>query len=121
MNRQLAIITVALAFFTPDVTADDGNDRQQLSSFLKSTCRSCHSGEDAAAQFLIPSMDDDVAGHLSAWEKVARRLQNGDMPPSGEPRPDPAMAQQALQILVSQLDQAAEQNPEPGRTSALRR
>jgi hypothetical protein len=121
MHRQLAIITMAIAFFTPCVTAEDGQDRQQLSSFLKSNCRSCHSGEDAAAQFLMPSADNDVAGHLPAWEKVARRLQNGDMPPSGEPRPDPAMAQQALQILASQLDQAAVQNPKPGRTSALRR
>lgn len=121
MYRQLVIITVALAFLTPDVSAEDDEDRRQLSLFLKSTCQSCHSGEDAAAQFLIPSADDEMAAHLPAWEKVVRRLQNGDMPPLGEPRPDPAMTQQALRTLVRQLDQIAAQNPEPGHTEAMRR
>ncbi len=121
MYRQLEIITVALAFFTPYVAAQDGQDRQQLTSFLKSTCQSCHSGEDSAAQFLIPSADDEMPQHLPAWEKVARRLQSGDMPPLGEPRPDPAMTQQALRFLVRQLDQIAVQNFEPGPTEAMRR
>lgn len=123
MVRHHMIIATVLTVCLPSEArcAADEVDPDALTAFLEESCRSCHSGNDAAAQFVMPPVEDDLSEHLSAWEKVVRRLENGDMPPRGEPRPDPADALKAQQILVRMIDELAAGHPKPGRTEPLRR
>ncbi len=106
----------------PEPGSPSQSDERQVDSFLTTWCRSCHSGSDPAGQFTLPSEDlRKLPDHLHAWEKVARRLQNNDMPPLGEPRPDPTAAQVTLKLLTSHLDEHARFLARPGRTESLRR
>ncbi len=116
----LAVSTLALRLNSALCIAGE-SDPDRLAAFLTSSCRSCHSGENAAAQFVMPAVEEDLSKDLATWEKIVRRLQNGDMPPLGEPRPDPAEALKAQQVLVAKIDELAERRPRPGRTESMRR
>lgn len=116
----LAVSTLALRLNVALCIADE-SDQDRLAAFLTSSCRSCHSGENAAAQFVMPAVEEDLSKDLATWEKIVRRLQNGDMPPLGEPRPDPADALTAQQVLVAKIDELAVRRPRPGRTESMRR
>jgi hypothetical protein len=116
----LAVSALALRLNSTRCTADE-SDQDPVAAFLASSCRSCHSGENAAAQFVLPPLEGDFSEHPAEWEKVVRRLENGDMPPLGEPRPDPADALKAQQILIAKIDELASRHPKPGKTEPLRR
>src|SRR5690606_32518731 len=49
------------------------------------------------------------------WEKVLRKLRSRQMPPSGMPRPEETTYDRLVAFLESELDHAAEINPDPGR------
>jgi hypothetical protein len=54
------------------------------------------------------------------WEKVARKLRVGAMPPAGRPRPDRENVERFVHYLESSLDRAAAARPNPGRPTAHR-
>jgi hypothetical protein len=49
-----------------------------------------------------------------SWEKVARKLRTGMMPPSGAPRPDRATLDRLASGVETALDRAAAATPNPG-------
>ena len=55
------------------------------------------------------------------WETVVRELRAGAMPPPDRPRPDPATYDRFVAWLEDELDRAAAENPNPGRTEAFHR
>src|SRR6185295_2903368 len=55
------------------------------------------------------------------WEKVARKLRTGVMPPSNTPQPSEADRHAILTWLETSLDAASAARPNPGRTETLRR
>ncbi len=63
----------------------------------------------------------DVAAHGQEWEKVVRKLRAGLMPPAGAARPEPSQLDGLRNWLEAELDQAAANNPDPGRTASLHR
>lgn len=93
--------------------APAANQRQ----FLDQYCATCHSEQLHTAGF------DVTRKELSNedWEKVARKLRTGVMPPPGAPRPSDADHDAMLSWLETSLNAAAAQDPNPGRTDTLRR
>jgi len=55
-----------------------------------------------------------VAQDAELWEKVVRKLSNGQMPPLGAPKPDAATTGQFVTTLTTTLDRAAARRPNPG-------
>src|SRR6185312_9826729 len=54
-------------------------------------------------------------GNADLWEKVARRVMYGEMPPSNAPRkPDIALARAFAASLMVDLDKAARKSPYAG-------
>jgi hypothetical protein len=61
-----------------------------------------------------------VTKDAAMWEKVIRRLRTGAMPPSGMPRPEPAVHDALVSYLETTLDREATAHPNPGRSGPHR-
>ncbi len=62
-----------------------------------------------------------IGSDPETWEHVVHKLRTGIMPPAGMPQPPGADRRSLLDWLEASLDEAAAENPNPGRTEALRR
>ena len=79
-------------------------------------CVTCHSERLKTGQLVLENRDlAKIGADAEIWEKVVRKLRNGQMPPMGARKPDAAARTGFLNALVGKLDQAAATNPNPGR------
>src|SRR5271170_4117329 len=90
---------------------------QQPQALLNQYCVTCHNAKLQTGGLALDKLDLARAGtNAESWEKVARKLRAGMMPPAGAPRPD----RQALDALAGAvegaLDRAAATSPNPGHT-----
>ena len=93
-----------------------------LQSLLQQHCVACHAGQEPAGGLVLPAWDaQNVAAERGVWERVVRRLQNGDMPPASAERPSAELVRNSTDWLVQQLDAVALQQPFSGPTESLRR
>jgi hypothetical protein len=71
---------------------------------------------------MLPEWNSSLTdANRRVWEKVLRRLQNGDMPPASQSPPDPQLTRRATDSLTAALDHLAARKPFAGRTESLRR
>ena len=85
-------------------------------ALLDEFCVTCHNQRTLTAGLALDTMDlNDIPAGAEVWEKVIRKLRIGMMPPDGARRPDVEDAQALISMLETSLDQAAAQNPNPGR------
>lgn len=85
-------------------------------------CVTCHDDDKKKGGLALDGIvNEDVARHPDVWEKVVRKLRARQMPPIGDERPDERTYDLVVASLERQLDRAAERNPNPGRTPAIRR
>src|SRR3954470_829804 len=83
---------------------------------LSKYCVTCHNQQLRTAGLALDPADlADIAHDPAVWEKVARKLRTGAMPPAGRPRPEPAAVTAFVTGLESVLDAAAASRPNPGR------
>ena len=84
-------------------------------------CVVCHNEKLRTAELLLDKADVEIVSQDAAvWEKVVTKLQAGQMPPSGMPRPDQTTLDSFSAYLKTELDRAAAANPNPGRPPAHR-
>jgi hypothetical protein len=84
-------------------------------------CLGCHNAKlKTAGLVLDPAELERIGDHSDTWEKVARKLRTGEMPPPGMPRPGADVYRKATSELESALDTAAALNPNPGRVPVHR-
>ena len=88
-------------------------------ALLDRYCVTCHneamSGR-GAVPFSFDGLDPaNVGADPETWEKVARKLRLGMMPPAGRPRPERAAHDAFVTWLETELDRAAAAAPYPGR------
>ena len=85
-------------------------------------CVNCHNDRLRTGGLALDSLNLDHVGEApEVWEKVARKLRAGVMPPAGRPRPDQPAYDDLAGWLESALDSAAAANPNPGRTEPFHR
>ena len=88
-------------------------------------CVTCHNERrqtPAGAPLMLDKLNIDlVAEHPDVWEKVARKVRSGAMPPVSMPRPDAATLKQWVESLESALDRAAAASPQVGRPAPVHR
>ena len=92
---------------------------------LQRYCQGCHNERAAVGRdtgLTLDTLDaEDPAGAAEQWEKIARRLRNGSMPPAGRPRPSADVYQRTASWIEARLDAAAAARPNPGRPAVLHR
>src|SRR5207247_3697047 len=80
--------------------------------------RDCHNENLKTAGLMLDKIDwSQVTAHAAMFEKVARKVRSGQMPPAGRPRPDTAMVDAFVTALETVLDKAP---TNPGRVAAHR-
>ena len=103
--QQPAVHAVAAAPATPDAHA-----------FLGTYCLACHNERLRTAGLVLEDRDvAHVGADAETWEKVARKLRSGAMPPPERRRPDPATLDAFVGWLEAALDREAAIHPKPGR------
>ncbi len=84
--------------------------------FLDTYCVGCHNQRLKTANLMLDQMDlSQVAEHGATWEKVIRKLEGGQMPPQGMPRPSAEATAGMISFLETTLDRAAAAKADPGR------
>ncbi len=86
-------------------------------------CADCHNTTDWAGGLDLTTLDPvHVGAEAESWEKVARKLRAGMMPPPGKERPSRAHAEAIASILEARLDaQAGQGGGAPAPAPALHR
>ncbi len=84
-------------------------------------CTGCHSQKARMAGVNLEGLDPSKpAENAAVWEKVLRKINAGQMPPAGLPRPSAAAAAAFTKSLGEELDRAAAANPNPGNPTIHR-
>lgn len=85
-------------------------------------CVTCHNQRLKTGGLALDAADvSNVGSHPEVWEKVARKLRAGLMPPAGSRRPGQPTTDRLRVWLEAELDRAAAAAPNPGRTESLHR
>jgi len=106
----------------PVAAARAGDDAR---AFLQTYCITCHS-QQMKSRGTVPVAFDTldasaVANDAKTWEQVVRKMRAGVMPPAGVKRADKTAHEQFLSWVEGELDRAARERPNPGRTEAFHR
>ena len=90
--------------------------------FLDRHCTTCHNEQLKTADLNLVQVDlSRLGARPELWEKVARKLHTGVMPPPGAPQPSETDRRAILTWLEASLDAASAAKLNPGRTETLRR
>ena len=131
MRKGLCAVVVALLSLVPwsaeqpvaaaqQPAASDVSSRQR--ALLDQFCVTCHNEQLRTGGLTLNSVDvSRVADNPEVWEKVVRKLRAGAMPPVPRPRPEPAAYDGLRSYLETELDRAAAERPNPGRTETFHR
>jgi mono/diheme cytochrome c family protein len=88
---------------------------------INTYCVGCHNQRVKTAGIAFDNADlNDVSKDAELWEKAARKLRGGMMPPPGARRPESAVVETFVSALEKDLDAAAARNPNPGRVALHR-
>jgi len=102
----------------PDASAHrPAIDRAMLDRY----CVTCHNDRLKRGNLVLAGIPlEPLQANGEIWEKVARKLRSGEMPPAGAPRPDRAITLTAATALEDGLDREAAAAPNPGRVAVHR-
>lgn len=85
-------------------------------ALIETYCLACHSRATASGGLVLEGVPtENLPANPGVWEKVARRLEAGEMPPAGMPRPDRNTVRAFSAALTGELDAAARRQPYAGR------
>lgn len=93
--------------------------------FLRGQCGGCHGAKSPAGGFEVETLIRGSASEsLQArdrWERVAQRIQTGEMPPKGVARPDASQAKAVVGWIHGSYEALDRKTPvDPGRVTARR-
>jgi mono/diheme cytochrome c family protein len=90
---------------------------------LTNTCAQCHNETLTSGGLSVRNLEsaDSLVEHREIWETIARRVEAGEMPPSGVPRPSESALDAFVDTIQSELALTdASLQPDPGRVTARR-
>jgi hypothetical protein len=92
-----------------------------IGAVVNQYCVTCHNEKLKTGGLMLDRVDGERIGdHPEIWEKVARKLRAGMMPPAGARRPERAVLDGLASNLEAALDLAAAGKPNPGATALHR-
>jgi len=94
----------------------------EYAGLVSTYCVGCHNDKLKTAGLSLQAIDlSDIPEKAPVWEKIARKLRSGEMPPStARSRPDAQLAVAFAGYLEATLDRAALAHPNPGRAPVHR-
>jgi hypothetical protein len=105
---------LALTYAVACVAAPPQSVNSTIRPFFAQHCLNCHNA--AAGRFNLEALTDGTP-----WELVLRKIESGEMPPKGLPRPSDADRKAAVRWIQAELDRAAAAaTPAAGRVTARR-
>ena len=106
----------------PPVLPDSADINDIARQFLKEHCLACHGADEAKGDLRLDRLDADVSQPTTfeRWRGIVSRVQSGEMPPKGEPRPDAKQVADVVKRISARLDEAAAKRRSEGRV-VLRR
>ncbi|HLI85412.1 MAG TPA: DUF1592 domain-containing protein [Bryobacteraceae bacterium] len=108
--------STVLALLAPALSLAAGLPDSSPRAIINKYCVTCHNQRLKTGGLSLDLVDPaNAPAQAETWEKAIRKLQSRLMPPAGMPRPDEATYNLLLTSLESQLDRAAQTNPQPGR------
>jgi hypothetical protein len=100
----------------------DGIGPLDVANFVGQYCIDCHDEDAREAGLELNSLDaTNPAEATAVWETVIRKLRHRQMPPMDAERPNESTYNSFVSSLESSIDQAAKDQPNPGRTDTFRR
>ena len=112
------ILALTCSWLSAPFALAQGSDHESAdrAAFVEQYCLACHSESSHAGGLALEGVPThDPSSHPDVWEKVAKRLDAGEMPPKGMPRPDEVVLRDFTATLIAELDDAAERQPYAGR------
>ncbi len=103
--------------------AEPNEYRAIAQPFLKNNCLRCHGEKTAKAGFRIDLLGSDFSKPTVAehWKEVVDRINAGEMPPEGSPRPDVTQAAAFVGWVNKQLDEVQRAAKSAGGRIPMRR
>jgi mono/diheme cytochrome c family protein len=94
----------------------------ETANLIGTYCVSCHNDRAKTGGLSLQTLSiANLPEHGEVWEKVARKLRSGEMPPSTvRSRPDAKQAEAFAVFVETTLDRAAAARPNPGRAPVHR-
>ena len=122
-TRQAAWLLVPAALSLAGCAPSRDEVAAQQRATIERFCYDCHNKEERTANLSLESADlRNVSHDTGVWEHVVLKLEAGMMPPhDGGPRPTPEQTSALVSYLVSELDRAGADSPDPGRTVPFHR
>jgi hypothetical protein len=121
----LASLAACLVLWTPLHTTGQAQEdfSKSVSPLLSATCAQCHNERSASGGLNVGNLiaDSSIVQHRTEWEKILRRVQAGEMPPPGGPKPAEGVLRAFTNAIQKEFDRAdAATKPDPGRVAARR-
>ncbi len=94
-----------------------------LVTMMAKNCYGCHNAKLSSGGLNLKALADpqSLSDQREKWEAVLRKLQAGEMPPKGMPRPSIDTVKTVTQWIQSEFDRLdAQLKPDPGRVTAHR-
>jgi hypothetical protein len=124
-NIPLAMWTclIPLCVWPLSGRAAEPDFQRDVVPFLQRHCYDCHDAREAQAGLRIDQLGTDFLAGRNAemWREVIDRINLGDMPPEGEPRPDPEQAFKLVESVGAKLRQAEREARMAGGRILMRR
>lgn len=111
-----AIAAIAGVAHSQQPAAKPASPADAHRQLINTYCTGCHSARLKTGNLVLEGLSlDKVADNAVVWEKVIRKLNGGQMPPQGMPRPKAEASQALAQFLATSLDRTLATNADPGR------
>jgi mono/diheme cytochrome c family protein len=111
-----ALILLVSRQAAPQGAAPAASSSGRHQALISTYCVGCHNERAKTGNLVLENLSLDKAGeHADIWEKVIRKLNGGQMPPQGMPKPPAASVQALTEFLAASLDRAAAAKADPGR------
>src|SRR5438876_8339437 len=135
---RLLIVSLPLVWFAARLSAPQAQPSQRVAQsaprstadfdqsvlpFLSTNCYLCHNAQLKSGGLNLEAYKTaaSIAQNRETWEKVIHKLQAGEMPPKGRPRPNEAELKAVIGWIESEFARADQMmKPDPGRVTARR-
>src|SRR5579864_3700889 len=117
ISLVLARLSYAQQASVPEQPANpSGPPAATARAIIDQYCVPCHNQRLKTAGLMLDKLDPtEVRKDAEVWEKVVRKLRAGMMPPSGLPRPTPAIYEALITSIENELDRdTVTRLPPPG-------
>jgi mono/diheme cytochrome c family protein len=122
-----ALLTAGALLFAGPATKspviDAAGFEKHVKPILKNNCAGCHNaGVMSGGVNLLPYTEASTLGtDREAWDKIVQKVESGEMPPKGLPRPAQPQVAALVEFVRGEFAKAdATVKPDPGRVTARR-